>query len=304
MPEPADQPAKPLRTWLPMALWTAALLLALGLIWSIAAVVVPVWRTHATVRAFQTQKGSEAGLSAINNLGGQDRARKRLLLYLGLPKCVIQRRQRDAALRLLGHSLVGREDVFLVMLSPDGLKAFTSGILEAAIWDLRSGRQICLLGVHCRYESSGEVAWSPDSQCVATTSGFCLGSYTRGATVWDAKTGKARICVEPDDTVSFVTFSSDGKYFFTGGSEHNVNKSYDQLRARACIWNASTGKRTAELQVKTLSELASLSRAVFSADGSTIRLVTDAGTRAFSCETGEEIDIRAEGKAKYGRGGE
>jgi hypothetical protein len=36
--EPADQPAKPLRTWRPMILWTAAILLALGLAWFVAAV--------------------------------------------------------------------------------------------------------------------------------------------------------------------------------------------------------------------------------------------------------------------------
>jgi WD40 repeat protein len=190
------------------------------------------------------------------------------------------------------------------VLSPDGRKAFTSGILEAAIWDLRSGRPICVLGVHGRYESSGEVAWSPDSRLVATGSGFYLGSYTTGAVIWDAETGRAKTQLQEDGGVRFVAFSPDGKRLFTTGAEHNVYKSCVELEPRARIWDTSSGKMVVGLQVKTFSELDSLSRAVFSADGSTIRFLTDRGTRAFSCETGEEIDNQAEGKAKYGRGGE
>jgi hypothetical protein len=39
MPEVTDQPAKPLRTWRPMVLWTAGILLALGSAWFATAVV-------------------------------------------------------------------------------------------------------------------------------------------------------------------------------------------------------------------------------------------------------------------------
>ena len=40
MPDVAEQPAKPVRTWRPMALWSAGILLVLGLLWFIGAVVV------------------------------------------------------------------------------------------------------------------------------------------------------------------------------------------------------------------------------------------------------------------------
>ena len=40
MPEAGEQTTKPPRTWRPMAAWTGALLLALGLVWFVAAVVV------------------------------------------------------------------------------------------------------------------------------------------------------------------------------------------------------------------------------------------------------------------------
>jgi hypothetical protein len=52
MPEAAEQPAKPRRTWLPMTLWTAGILLALGLAWFVGAVVVPVWQVRSTVVGF------------------------------------------------------------------------------------------------------------------------------------------------------------------------------------------------------------------------------------------------------------
>lgn len=38
MPDVAEQPAKPLRTWRPMAVWTAGILLALGLVWFVASI--------------------------------------------------------------------------------------------------------------------------------------------------------------------------------------------------------------------------------------------------------------------------
>jgi hypothetical protein len=43
------QPSIPPRTWRPAALWSAGILLALGLTWFVAAVVVPFWRTRAAL---------------------------------------------------------------------------------------------------------------------------------------------------------------------------------------------------------------------------------------------------------------
>ena len=51
----------------------------------------------------------------------------------------------------------------------------------------------------------------------------------------------------------------------------------------------AAGKSIAKLQIKALSELDSLSQAIFSADGSSVRLLTANGERTFNCRTGGEI---------------
>jgi len=93
---PADQPAPPVRTWRPMALWTAALLLVLGLIWFVAAVAVPVWQTRKVVDDYcrktfgNTQPGTPPApgyyeMQVIEVLGGRAQSARRIDLYLRLP---------------------------------------------------------------------------------------------------------------------------------------------------------------------------------------------------------------------------
>ncbi len=52
MPEVADPSAGRLRTWRPTVLWTAGILLALGLAWFIGAVAVPAWRARVAIAAY------------------------------------------------------------------------------------------------------------------------------------------------------------------------------------------------------------------------------------------------------------
>jgi hypothetical protein len=87
MPETGDQPnpPKPVRTWRPMVAWTLGILAALGLAWFVGAVAVPVWTTKAIVTAYATQEIDEP--TAIERLGGQEAAARRLALYLRMPKC-------------------------------------------------------------------------------------------------------------------------------------------------------------------------------------------------------------------------
>ena len=81
-------PARPPRTWRPIALWTAGMLLALGLAWFVGAVVMPVWQT----RSFLTSDEEYEDGAAINQgrwnlvqrLGGQEKAASKLHLYLRL----------------------------------------------------------------------------------------------------------------------------------------------------------------------------------------------------------------------------
>jgi hypothetical protein len=93
----------PVRTWRPMVLWSAGIVLALGLVWFAAAVVWPVWLTRKVVLAYS---GPDAYVmlagyhdDAVARLGGQELAAKRLALYLRLAPAVAP--HKVVALRLL-----------------------------------------------------------------------------------------------------------------------------------------------------------------------------------------------------------
>ncbi len=85
MSEPA---APPLRTWRPMAAWTAGILLALGLAWFVGAVVVPVWRTREIVLGCEERYGDawdKTCPDAVALLGGSERAARHLAIYVRIP---------------------------------------------------------------------------------------------------------------------------------------------------------------------------------------------------------------------------
>jgi len=121
----AQAVAKPAPTWRPMALWSAGILLALGLAWFVGAVAVPAWRTRAVLSDLAASsvwrmrttslpldwsfadKQALAG-NAIAALGGPERAIGRLRLYLRLPARLAP--QREAAvftLTLCGQGAAG-----------------------------------------------------------------------------------------------------------------------------------------------------------------------------------------------------
>jgi hypothetical protein len=85
--EPASPP---LGTWRPMAAWTAAIVLALGLAWFVGAVVVPVWQVRSVVRAYEPSapKPYSAPAHYVVELGGPKLAAHKLGLYLKLPDSV------------------------------------------------------------------------------------------------------------------------------------------------------------------------------------------------------------------------
>jgi hypothetical protein len=93
--EKQDLPRPPPRTWRPMAAWAAGILLALGLVWFAAAVVVPAHRTRRLVELYST-----AGLppqatvadDVIRELGGPEKAVSRLQQYVRMPASIAQRK--------------------------------------------------------------------------------------------------------------------------------------------------------------------------------------------------------------------
>ncbi len=127
MTEPVEQANPPLRTWRPMAAWTGAILLILGLAWFVGAVVVPVWQTRRVVLAVYAEEPvgfsmmsrhaqEECRKKAIATLGGPERAATRLKHFLMLPEWANPKRSdtmpplaifdigpRGEALELLGH---------------------------------------------------------------------------------------------------------------------------------------------------------------------------------------------------------
>ena len=95
MSEPAS--IKP-RTWRPIALWSAAILLALGLAWFVGAVAVPVWQTRAAVKKHAINSDF---IGAVRSLGGPEQAASKLRFYFLLPERWTE--SRWFAARLLGH---------------------------------------------------------------------------------------------------------------------------------------------------------------------------------------------------------
>jgi len=83
---PTDRPAAPpLRTWRPMAAWSAGILLVLGLVWFVGAVVVPVWQVH---RLAATYEMVHEVRTPTNELGDPSEATRKIRLYLRLPSFV------------------------------------------------------------------------------------------------------------------------------------------------------------------------------------------------------------------------
>jgi len=94
MPEPTEQASKPLRTWLPMMLWTAGILLALGLAWFIGAVVVPAWKVDGVLKSHDwryTNSFIEPN-PVLEKLGGPERAAESLGAYVRLPSWAAKHR--------------------------------------------------------------------------------------------------------------------------------------------------------------------------------------------------------------------
>ena len=101
-------------------------------------------------------------------------------------------------------------DVYHVTFSGDGSRlASGGGDQTARIWNLASGRQICVCSGHTH-----DVNWvdfSPDGTLLATASEDC------SIKVWDAATGKERFTLKGHKSeVVCVLFGSKGKLLVSG----------------------------------------------------------------------------------------
>jgi hypothetical protein len=104
--EPASQPVPPLRTWRPMILWSAGIVLVLGLAWFVGAVAVQWWQALRTEEMLA--KGDYCGMCEayhepeplIAELGGPKHAAARMKLCLR--SWVTSTEAKQQALALLG----------------------------------------------------------------------------------------------------------------------------------------------------------------------------------------------------------
>jgi len=104
-----------------MVLWSAGIVLALGLVWFVGAVVVPTLETHRVVKQFRSRcsggKGAndEKADAAILQLGDAETVSRRLGIYLRLPRWTYDEDLRYYAVRLAvscerpAMKLLGRE---------------------------------------------------------------------------------------------------------------------------------------------------------------------------------------------------
>jgi hypothetical protein len=113
MPESADRRGKPPRTWRPMVLWTAGILLGLGLAWLIA-VAAQFWQTRRTIidiantlRNWDTVAKAELTNidvrlllveGGVQRLGGPKAAARRLDRYLDMSDRLAPHKHIAAAL--------------------------------------------------------------------------------------------------------------------------------------------------------------------------------------------------------------
>jgi hypothetical protein len=94
---PPETP-RPIRTWQPMFVWSATIIVALGLVGLVGVSLAWIKTTRAAVSTYCWNP--ESMERAIQDLGGPTQARHRLNLYLQLPRFLTI--NRDVAAALLG----------------------------------------------------------------------------------------------------------------------------------------------------------------------------------------------------------
>ena len=111
MPEAATRSVSPPRTWRPMALWSAGVLLALGLAWFVAAMAVPCHQGREAAKTKDTER-----------LGPPAEAARKLAIYLLVSR-----------LRPRGDEEAIRREAALMLFSMAGDEAFPG--LQSAVSD-------------------------------------------------------------------------------------------------------------------------------------------------------------------------
>lgn len=141
----APSPAPPVRTWRPMVLWTAGILLALGLIGVVALVAIPTLRLRGTMIRCQSAVAGyphiwpeELAREAVARLGSHRRAILCLRLYRALPDSIAP--YPEHTIPMLGYSGRPAEPILLRFLSDE--KPRIRGLAAEALGSLRDPETI------------------------------------------------------------------------------------------------------------------------------------------------------------------
>jgi WD40 repeat protein/DNA-binding SARP family transcriptional activator len=170
------------------------------------------------------------------------------------------------------------EGIIAIAFSPDGNKLATGGADGfAKVWQVEAGEELLSIQAHPSGVGITNLAFSPDSKYLATTSDQDVISNVGSlAKIWDAESGEELVAYEghiESDRIWGLAFSPDGDRMATSGSILKV-------------WDRSTGTEIFEFGGHT----GTIGGLVFSQDGKYLASASVDGTaRLWDASTGETI---------------